>query len=176
MLLEQDLSHQVIGAAIEVHRLLGPGLLESVYELALAYELTLRGLSFVQQVDLPLRYKGKELSCGFRLDMVVERTLLLELKAVERVLAVHEAQLLTYLRLSGIRVGLLLNVQRQHDGAGRFPSRDLNPSGSWLSVRSRQPSPRLAIPRINTEGTEPRRNLILLYRCAAPRPRRTETP
>ena len=109
MLLECDLTEQIIGAAIDVHRVLGPGLLESAYEQCFCYELGLRGLTFERQVELPLFYKDITVSCGYPVDVIVEHAVILELKAVERILAVHEAQLLTYLRLSGIRVGLLLN-------------------------------------------------------------------
>ncbi|NCC32883.1 MAG: GxxExxY protein [Chloroflexia bacterium] len=104
-----QLSHNVIGAAIEVHRALGPGLLESAYETCLCHELGLRGLSFQRQVPLPLTYKGVQLDCGYRIDLVVAGELLLELKAVEQILPIHEAQLLTYLRLTGIKLGLLIN-------------------------------------------------------------------
>ena len=103
------LSEAVIGAAIEVHRALGPGLLESAYEECLCHELNLRGLTFNRQVDLPVAYKGVRLDSGYRLDIVVEGQLLLELKAVEALLPIHEAQLLTYLKLSGIATGLLMN-------------------------------------------------------------------
>jgi len=106
---EEKLTDQIIGAAIEVHSRLGAGLLESVYEQCLCYELGLRGLKHERQVELPIFYKDVALSCGYRADLIVEGAVLLELKAVERILAVHEAQLLTYLRLSSIRVGLLLN-------------------------------------------------------------------
>ena len=109
MLLEQELTEQIIGAAIEVHRILGPGLLESVYEECLCYELGLRGLKYSRQVVLPVMYKDIDVPCAYRADVIVNDTVLLELKAAERILGVHEAQLLTYLRLSGIRVGLLLN-------------------------------------------------------------------
>ena len=109
VLFEEELTEQIIGAAIEVHRILGPGLLESAYEACLCYELGLRGLKYERQVDLPLMYKDLDVPVGYREDVIVEGAVLVELKAVERVLAVHEAQLLTYLRLSAIRVGLLLN-------------------------------------------------------------------
>ena len=99
----------IIGAAIEVHRHLGPGLLESAYEECLCHELNLRGLSFERQVDLPVPYKGLLLVCGYKIDLIVEQQVVLELKAVEKLLPVHEAQLLTYLKLSGKRVGLLIN-------------------------------------------------------------------
>ena len=107
--MDEDLTERIIGAAIEVHRGLGPGLLESAYEECLCYELGLRDLKYERQVELPILYKDVTLSCGYRADVIVEGVVLLELKAVERILAVHEAQLLTYLRLSAIRVGLLLN-------------------------------------------------------------------
>ena len=109
MLVEEQLTERIIGAAIEVHRTLGPGLLESVYEECLCHELGLRDLKFERQVALPLQYKGISVSVGYRADIIVEGAILLELKAVERLLPVHEAQLLTYLRLSGMRVGMLLN-------------------------------------------------------------------
>jgi GxxExxY protein len=99
----------IIGAAIEVHRHLGPGLLESAYEECLCHELHLRGISFERQVDLPVSYKGLLLGCGYKLDLIVQQEVVLELKAVETLLPVHEAQLLTYLKLSGKRVGLLIN-------------------------------------------------------------------
>jgi GxxExxY protein len=99
----------VIGAAIEVHRALGPGLLESAYEECLCYELGLAGLDFQRQVHLPLKYKGITLDCGYRLDVVVSDELVVELKTVESILPIHEAQLLTYLRLGGMRTGLLIN-------------------------------------------------------------------
>ncbi len=99
----------IIGAAIEVHRCLGPGLLESAYEECLCHELYLRGLSFERQVDLPVSYKGLMLGCGYKIDLIVQQVVVLELKAIEKLLPVHEAQLLTYLKLSGKRVGLLIN-------------------------------------------------------------------
>lgn len=99
----------IIGAAIEVHRALGPGLLESAYEKCLCHELHLRGLAFERQVPLPVSYKGLQLDCGYKIDLVVEREVVLELKALEAILPVHEAQLLTYLKLSGKHVGLLIN-------------------------------------------------------------------
>ena len=107
--MEKELTEGIIGSAIEVHRILGPGLLESAYEECLCHELTEQGLSIVRQVPLPVVYKGIRLECGYRIDVVVERRVLLELKTVEVILPIHEAQLLTYLKLSGIPVGLLLN-------------------------------------------------------------------
>jgi GxxExxY protein len=109
MLYERDLTGQIIGAAIEVHRALGPGLLESAYQACLAHELALRGLSFAQERSLPVEYKGIRLECGYRLDFVVADKVVVELKAVEALDPVHEAQLLTYLKLTGCRVGLLIN-------------------------------------------------------------------
>ena len=108
-LLHEELTEKIIGAAIEVHRALGPGLLESAYEECLCRELDLRGLKFQRQVPLPVEYKGVKLDCGYRLDLIVEDEVILELKCIERVLSVHEAQLLTYLKLTGKRVGLIVN-------------------------------------------------------------------
>jgi GxxExxY protein len=99
----------IIGAAIEVHRQLGPGLLESTYEECLCHELKLLGTAFERQAPLPIEYKGLKLDCGYFMDVVVEGKIVLELKAVEHVLPVHQAQLLTYLRLSKKRLGLLIN-------------------------------------------------------------------
>jgi GxxExxY protein len=99
----------IIGAAIEVHRQLGPGLLESAYEQCLCHELHLRGLPFKCQVDLPVSYKGVQLDCGYKIDLVVGDEVIVELKSVERILPVHEAQLLTYLKLAAKTVGLLIN-------------------------------------------------------------------
>jgi GxxExxY protein len=107
---ERDpLTERVIGAAIEVHRVLGPGLLESVYEECLCHELSLAGIERQRQVELPVVYKGTKLNCNFFMDIVLPARLVIELKAVEKLLPIHEAQLLTYLKLSGIRLGLLLN-------------------------------------------------------------------
>jgi GxxExxY protein len=107
---ERDpLTEQVIGAAIEVHRILGPGLLESVYQTCLCRELELRGIEHAKQVELPVLYKGTKLDCNFCMDIVLPGRLVIELKAVEEIHPVHEAQLLTYLKLSGIRLGLLIN-------------------------------------------------------------------
>jgi GxxExxY protein len=104
-----DRSREVIGAALEVHRKLGPGLLESAYEACLAFELRERGLHVVTQCPLPILYKGVRLDVGYRLDMVVERELIVELKSVERLDRVHLSQLMSYLRLSDRRIGLLIN-------------------------------------------------------------------
>lgn len=106
---DDPLTRGVVGAAIEVHRALGPGLLESAYQACLCHELGMRGLSFEPQLELPIFYKGVQLDCGYRMDIVIPGQLVVELKAVLEVHPVHHAQLLTYLRLSGIRRGLLLN-------------------------------------------------------------------
>ena len=99
----------IIGAAIEVHRHLGPGLLESAYEECLCHELHLRGLEFKRQVELPVLYKGLKLDCGYKMDLMVQDTVILELKVVEKLHPIHQAQLLTYMRMTGKQVGLLIN-------------------------------------------------------------------
>jgi len=104
-----EITNLIIGAAIEVHRELGPGLLESVYEVCLAYEISRRGLKVSRQLRLPVTYRDLELDEGFRIDLLVDNEIVVELKATQKLTAVHQAQLLTYLRLSGKRVGLLLN-------------------------------------------------------------------
>ena len=109
MLYEKDLTSQIIGAAIEVHREPGPGLLESAYQACLAREFSLRNLPFEQEKPLPVEYKGTRVDCGCRLDFIVAGKVVVELKAVDAVQKVHEAQLLTYLKLTGCRVGLLIN-------------------------------------------------------------------
>jgi len=106
---DNELSGEIIGAAIEVHRALGPGLLESIYEQALVMELVDRGLTVSEQVEVRLAYKGRPLSGLLRLDILVNDLVVVEIKAVERVLSVHEAQLLSYLRLSNKKLGLLIN-------------------------------------------------------------------
>jgi len=103
------MSDQIIGAAIEIHRYLGPGLLESAYEECLCHELSLRGVPFRRQVALPLSYKGVSLDCSYRLDVVVAERMIVEVKAVERLNGLHMAQLLTYLKLTRCKVGLLIN-------------------------------------------------------------------
>jgi len=103
------LSELIIGACIEVHRCLGPGLLESMYEECLVRELTLRGVNTRRQIPVPIIYKGMELEASFRLDVVVEERIVVEVKAVERMLPVHVAQVMTYLRLTPFSVGLLVN-------------------------------------------------------------------
>jgi GxxExxY protein len=106
---EEKTTEAIIGAAIEVHRNLGPGLLEGVYQSCLAQEMLLRGLSFEREVALPVRYKGIDLDCGYRMDFMVEKTVVVELKTVDSIQPVHEAQLLTYLKLTGCKVGLIIN-------------------------------------------------------------------
>lgn len=121
--MERDpLTHAVIGAAIEVHKALGPGLLESAYEECLAWEFRERSLGFERQKPLPVRYKGVVLDAGYRMDFVVERELIVELKAIEKLGGIHTAQMLTYLRLSEIRKGLLLNFNTPYlrDGIVRI--------------------------------------------------------
>jgi len=116
------LTHAVIGAAIEVHQLLGPGLLESLYERALCRELALREIPYQRQVNIPVRYKGELIEGNLRLDLVVANTLIVELKAVDRILPIHEAQLLSYLKLSDLHVGLVINFHaiRIKDGLKRL--------------------------------------------------------
>ena len=104
-----DLTEAVIGACIEVHRHTGPGLLESAYEQCLCRELSLRGIPFVFQISLPINYKGMKLDCGYRIDLLIDGRLLVELKAVEKLLPIHEAQALTYLRLGGWETASLIN-------------------------------------------------------------------
>jgi GxxExxY protein len=116
------LSNIVIGAGLIVHRALGPGLLESTYEACMAHELTNQRLYLERQKSLPLKYKGILLDCGYRMDIVVERRLVVEIKAIQRIEPIHEAQLLTYLRLSGCKVGLIMNfnVTLFRDGLKRI--------------------------------------------------------
>jgi len=116
-----ELSGIVIGAAIEVHKVLGPGLLESAYETCLCHELQLINITFERQKPLPVIYKGDNLDCGYRLDVVVQGILVLEVKACDRIEPIHQAQLLTYLKLSGLSLGLLLNfyVPVMRDGIVR---------------------------------------------------------
>jgi GxxExxY protein len=117
-----QLSSKIIGASIEVHKALGPGLLESAYESCLCHELNQRGLSFENQKPLPVTYKGQKLDCGYKLDVVVENAIILELKSCEQIEPIHKAQLLTYLKLSHRKLGLLLNfnVPLMRDGIVRI--------------------------------------------------------
>ncbi|ODA32045.1 GxxExxY protein [Planctopirus hydrillae] len=117
-----ELSHRVIGCAIEVHRHLGPGLLESAYEQCLAYELSRSRIAFQLQAPQPVRYKDMMLDCGYRIDILVENRIIVELKSVDKLLGIHEAQLLTYMRLAEIKIGLLMNfnVAVLKEGVRRF--------------------------------------------------------
>ena len=117
-----DLSNRVIGCAIEVHRHLGPGLLESAYEQCLAHELSRNNIAFQLQLAQPVRYKDVLLDCGYRIDVLVENQLIVELKSVEKLFGIHEAQLLTYMKLAAIKIGLLMNfnVTKLKDGMKRF--------------------------------------------------------
>jgi len=105
----QDLSYRVIGCAIEVHQHLGPGLLESAYEKCLVYELSKNNIPFQQQLALPIQYKSMEIDCSYRLDLVIAKELILELKSVNHLTAIHQAQILTYMKLANINTGLLIN-------------------------------------------------------------------
>jgi GxxExxY protein len=109
MLHLEELTEAIIGAAIEVHRHLGPGLLESAYEQCLCHELTARNISFKRQVEMPVQYKGALVDCGYRIDILVEDAVILELKAVDKIIPIHEAQVMTYMKLSGKKVGILMN-------------------------------------------------------------------
>ncbi|CAD7766634.1 MAG: PD-(D/E)XK nuclease superfamily protein [Candidatus Argoarchaeum ethanivorans] len=113
---------KVIGAAIEVHTALGPGLLESAYEECLCHEFNLQGIPYERQKELPVEYKGVKLDCGYRLDIIVAEKLIVELKSVEKLQPIHEAQLLTYLKMTGIKIGLLINfnVPLLKDGIKRL--------------------------------------------------------
>ena len=117
-----EITSEIIGAAIEVHRELGPGLLESTYQACLAQELAQRGLGFETEKPLPVTYKGVDVKCGYRLDFLVAGEVIVELKCIELLLPIHEAQLLSYLKLSGRRVGLLINfnVKVLKDGIKRI--------------------------------------------------------
>jgi GxxExxY protein len=119
---DDRMTEQIIGCAIEVHRALGPGLLESAYEQCMAHELSLRGRRFGMQVPVPVVYKGLALDCAYKADLVIEDDVVVELKAVDSIAPIHQAQLLTYLKLTGVRVGLLINfnVRRLVDGVTRF--------------------------------------------------------
>jgi len=117
-----ELSSKVLGCAIEVHKELGPGLLESTYEQCLAYELSQAQIPFKLQVELPVEYKEIRLDCGYRIDLLVNDRLIVELKSVDQMLAIHEAQILTYMKLACVRVGLLINfnVDVLRKGVRRF--------------------------------------------------------
>jgi GxxExxY protein len=116
------LSNKLIGCALEVHKRLGPGLLESTYEKCLSYELKNAGIKHCLQKEIPVEYNGVILDCGYRIDLLVENNIIVELKSVDTVLPIHEAQLLTYMKLAGIKIGLLINfnVKRLKNGIKRF--------------------------------------------------------
>jgi GxxExxY protein len=118
------LTERIIGAAIDVHKALGPGLLESAYEACLYYELVKRGLSVERQKPLPLEYEGVRLDCAYRMDLVVDSSVVVEVKSVERLERVHEAQMISYLKLSGLKVGLIVN----------FNVKNLSRDGLWRKV------------------------------------------
>lgn len=122
MLKRSETATTVIGLAIEVHRNLGPGLFESTYHRCLAYELAEHGMEFRSQVPLPVRYKQAVLDCGYRVDLIVRNELLLELKCTHELLPIHQAQMLTYLKLTGLREGLLINFNERRlvDGLRSF--------------------------------------------------------
>ncbi|MBY0260784.1 MAG: GxxExxY protein [Phycisphaerales bacterium] len=137
MLELQDLSEQIIGAALEVHRELGPGLLEGAYEACLCHALAERGVPFARQVELPVTFRGTRVDCGFRIDVLVDARVVVELKAIEKLLPIHEAQLMTYLRLGRYPVGLLFNfnsvrlmdafVRRANTASPKTPPRSPRP-------------------------------------------------
>jgi GxxExxY protein len=118
----EPLSGKLIGCALEVHKRLGPGLLESTYEKCLSHELSSAGIKHYLQKEVPVEYKGIILECGYRIDILVENSLIVELKSVDKVLPIHEAQLLTYMKLANIKTGLLINfnVKQLKDGIKRF--------------------------------------------------------
>jgi GxxExxY protein len=130
------ITEKIIGAAIEVHKALGPGLLESAYEECLAHELLIANISFERQVPLPVAYKSIQLDCGYRLDLLVEQPVVLELKTVESLQPIHEAQLLTYMKLGGWPIGLLINfnVPVLTKGIKRMVN-NLKPSANSASLR-----------------------------------------
>jgi GxxExxY protein len=143
-----QLTERVIGACIEIHKTLGPGLLESAYEECLCRELSLAGIGFERQRSLPVAYKGVQLDCGYRIDLVVENKLIVELKTVQELLPIHEAQLLTYLKLSGLTVGLLINfnVPALRRGIKRIvnhyeESSEQNRNDSTVEVQGTKPVP-----------------------------------
>ena len=106
---ENDIATQIIDSSLKIHRALGPGLLESVYEEALAYEFTKKNIAYSRQIDIPVYYDSQKLGIGFRADLIIENKVIIELKSVENVQPVHKKQLLTYLKLTGLKLGLLIN-------------------------------------------------------------------
>jgi GxxExxY protein len=150
-----EVTDKIIGAAIEVHRQLGPGLLESAYEECLCHELTRMGVRFRRQVHLPINYKGLKLDCGYRMDLVAEDAVVVEIKAIETLLPIHTAQLLTYLKSSGKQVGLLINFNETalKNGLKRIVNRYTGPPPVPLN------SPRLRVSAVNNgaaSSKEPR--------------------
>src|SRR5450432_2601213 len=147
---ENVLTERIIGAAIEVHRHLGPGLLETAYDECLCYELSQQGVWFQRQVALPITYKGLSLDCNYKLDLLVEDTVVVEVKAIEALLPVHSAQLLTYLKSSGKHVGLLINfnVTMLTKGLKRMVNRYVEPNSLQPPLRL---SPRLSVSAVNRE-------------------------
>jgi GxxExxY protein len=145
------LTDQIIGCAIEVHRILGPGLLESVYEECLCYELSQLGLRFERQVHLPVSYKGIKLECGHKLDLVVEDSVVVELKAIDELAPIHQAQLLTYLKTSNKKVGLLINfnVQYLKNGLKRVVNRYAGPALKPQTSAVSAFEPLLSSPRLS---------------------------
>ena len=141
-MLDNELTREIIGAAIEVHRNLGPGLLESAYEECLCHELAIRKLMFERQKPIPLVYKDTKLDCGYRLDLLIEGCIVVELKSVEALCPIHEAIILTYLKLSGYKIGLLINfnVAMLKNGVRRFkmPEAD-SPQSSQSTQRKSEP-------------------------------------
>jgi GxxExxY protein len=117
-----NLSNKIIGCVIEVHKYLGPGLMESAYERCLSYEINAAGLKHEVQKQIPIEYKGIKLDVGYRIDLIVENSVIIELKSVEQILPIHEAQILTYMKLAEVSVGLLINfnVIKVKDGIKRF--------------------------------------------------------
>ncbi len=159
---EYDLTSRIIGLAMRVHSRLGPGLLESAYERCLCFEFERNQIPFARQVDLPLNYDGFLLECGYRADIIIQNELLPELKAVDRILPVHEAQLLTYLRHSGCKVGLLLNFNAVSlkDGIRRA-SCDSGPANRQLEIRRRR--------QTNKKAYEMQSPLPIQYETVGPR-------
>jgi len=117
-----ELSNRVIGCAIEVHRILGPGLLENTYKQCLVYEILEKKMKVLSEVELPVMYKDVQIACGYRIDLLVEDALVVELKCVEKIMPIHEAQLLTYMKLANMRTGLLINFNEKmlKHGINRF--------------------------------------------------------
>lgn len=139
-LYNHPLSRKVIGCAIEVHRHLGPGLLESTYQQGLAHEMRIAGLSFKAQLPMPVSYKGVKLDCGYRLDFLVEDFLVIELKAAERILNIHQAQLLTYMKLAEVPLGLIINfyVKLLKDGIKKCAISNFSAGSAGSCVNSKK--------------------------------------